>query len=237
MKQNLYVITGAGQRVGLYLAHKLLDQGKTVCITYRSEKAGVIALRERGALTVQVDFMQPGSIETLCHYLSQQAESVRALIHNASVWYTDESVADSEAAWDEMICLHMKVPHLLTSALRPMLKKATDRADVIAISDAKACSGHPNYRCYLSSKAGLNSLVQSMAKAYAPDIKVNQVSPGLVKFHDHDETAYREKRLDQCAIPQEPGEEMIWQAVHYLLKAEFSVGANIDLNQLVRPFD
>ncbi len=44
------LITGAGQRVGLHCAQRLLDDGHPVIFSYRSERPGVQALRERGAI-------------------------------------------------------------------------------------------------------------------------------------------------------------------------------------------
>ncbi len=46
------LITGAGQRVGLHCAQRLLDEGQPVIFSYRSERPGVQGLRERGAIGV-----------------------------------------------------------------------------------------------------------------------------------------------------------------------------------------
>lgn len=50
------LITGAGQRIGLHCAGRLLDDGQPVIITYRQAREGVERLRERGALALPADF-------------------------------------------------------------------------------------------------------------------------------------------------------------------------------------
>ena len=98
MVQNAIFITGAGQRVGLYLAKQFLQQTHyPVVFTYRSEREGVADLIALGAIGIQVDFDETGSIEQLVAALNQQVSSLRAVIHNASTWADDGQVlADFE---------------------------------------------------------------------------------------------------------------------------------------------
>ena len=69
------LITGAGQRVGLHCAERLLDEGQPVIFSYRSERPGVQALRERGAVGVFADFSTEAGI------LAFIAELNLSLIH------------------------------------------------------------------------------------------------------------------------------------------------------------
>jgi dihydromonapterin reductase/dihydrofolate reductase len=50
------LITGAGQRVGLHCAQRLLEDGHRVIFSYRSERPGVQALRDLGATALFADF-------------------------------------------------------------------------------------------------------------------------------------------------------------------------------------
>ena len=56
------LITGAGQRVGLHCAQRLLEDGHRVIFTYRSERPGVQALRDLGAVAVFADFSSEAAI-------------------------------------------------------------------------------------------------------------------------------------------------------------------------------
>lgn len=70
------LITGASQRVGLHCARRLLADGESVIVSYRSERPALDELRQAGALTLHADFaseagifafMGPsGSIPTAC---------------------------------------------------------------------------------------------------------------------------------------------------------------------------
>ena len=77
------LITGAGQRVGLHCAQRLLDEQQPVIFSYRSERPGVQALRERGAVGVFADFSSEAGILAFISELKTHTDSLRAIIHNA----------------------------------------------------------------------------------------------------------------------------------------------------------
>lgn len=67
------LITGASQRVGLHCARRLLADGESVIVSYRSERPALDELRQAGALTLHADFASEapssgpsGSIPTAC---------------------------------------------------------------------------------------------------------------------------------------------------------------------------
>lgn len=229
---NAIFITGAGQRIGLYLAQQFIHAQYPVCFTYRTHHPAVDDLIAQGALAIQVDFLQANALDVIAEQL-QGVTSLRALIHNASLWLPDAQLAD--AGLEALFKLHIALPFHLSELCAPLLMRTqSEQADIIALSDANSLKGHPDYAAYLATKAGLDSLVQSWAKKWAPTIKVNQISPGLIMFNQDDSDAYKAARLAQAAIPIEPGPEVIWQAVQYLMSSPYSTGARIELGQLTR---
>lgn len=226
MVQNAIFITGAGQRVGLYLAKQFLQQTNyPVVFTYRSEREGVADLIALGAIGVQVDFDEADSIERLVATLQQQVGSLRAVIHNASTWASDAQVADDFGLYTSMFKVHVEVPYQLNIALKPLLD-ASDSVlkDIVSITDSSVELANDQHIAYLSTKAALSNLTKNFAKKYAPTIKVNEIAPGLIRFNEHDSTEYKQARLAQSAIPIEPGEVVVWLAVDYLLNSVYMTG-------------
>jgi len=100
------LITGAGQRVGLHCAERLLDEGQPVIFSYRSERPGVEALRERGAVGVFADFSSEAGILAFIAQLQTHTNSLRAIIHNASAWVA-ETPGDESRAFTDMFSVYM----------------------------------------------------------------------------------------------------------------------------------
>jgi dihydromonapterin reductase/dihydrofolate reductase len=237
MLKEAVFITGAGQRIGFYLAEKILQATPyPLVFTYRTLRPQVQALMDQGALGIQADFTQPGTVERVMTELSEKVESLRAIIHNASLWISDDQVNDNPALMDAMLAVHVKAPYQLNVQCEPWLRRHFDKteelADIIHITDCKAVQGASDYAAYLASKAGLHSMTRSFAKKFAPKIKVNEIAPGLILFNEGDGEAYRQKRLSQNLIPIEPGAEVIWQAASYLLNSPYATGSVMELGHI-----
>ncbi|MDG4812638.1 dihydromonapterin reductase [Hydrogenovibrio sp. 3SP14C1] len=232
MISDAILITGAGQRIGEYLAQQFLAQHQPVVFTYRTERPAVDALEAQGALGFQVDFTQPDQLTQFLQDLPQQVASLRAVIHNASLWLPDSKIEAADMLSD-LMTVHVTAPYQINQACAPLLRKSQAAVtDIIALSDAKVSKGHADYAGYLASKAGLESLTLSFAKAFAPNIKVNTIAPGLVIFNEGDSEAYKKARLAESAIPVEPGMDSIWQAVQFLMNSPNATGSTVSLEPL-----
>lgn len=223
-------ISGAGQRIGFYLAKAFLAEGRAVVFTYRTPRPQVDQLIALGALGIQIDFNHPEAITQCVHAVHQQVASLRAVIHNASVWLTDEQVAQNPAAFGELLRLHVELPYALNEAFAPLLLASNSPLkDIITLSDATIAQASERYIAYLASKAAMQNMSRNFAKKFAPAIKVNDIAPGLILFNDGDSEAYKQQRLAQSALGIEPGETVIWEAVQYLLNSPYTTGISLPL--------
>lgn len=234
------VITGAGQRAGLYLAKQLLAQGHSLVVSYRREKPGVEALRQLGAVCIQADFSTDSGILAFAARLKDDYAGLTALIHNASDWASDPRPEDdpdghqAAAVFQRMFQIHQQAPYLLNTQLAPLLRAASQErgyaSDIIHISDDVVRRGSAKHSAYVASKAGLDSLALSFAARLAPDIKVNSIAPALLAFNEGDTPDYQAKVLAKSPLHMEPGFEVLWQTVDYLLKQPYMTGSLLRLN-------
>ena len=222
------LITGAGQRVGLHCAQRLLDEGHSVIFSYRSERPGVQALRERGAVGVFADFSSEAGILDFIAALKNQTGSLRAIIHNASAWVA-ETPGDESHAFTDMFSVHMLAPYLINLHCSPLLQHSSP-ADIVHISDDVVRKGSRQHIAYCATKAGLDSLTLSFAAQFAPRIKVNGIAPAMVMFNEGDDAAYRTKVLAKSALGIEPGPEVIYQSLRYLLDNPYVTGTTLTVN-------
>lgn len=237
MLKEAIFISGAAQRVGYGLAERFLTQTEyPVIFSYRTEHEAVAALKAKGAIGIQVDFSEPLQVASLISTLQAQTESLRAVIHNASLWVKDrdlELTSEKDVSYQALFEVHMAVPFQLTHALAPLLLNSNSpTSDVIALSDCAVENGRADYAAYLSTKAGLESLMRSLAHQWAPKIKANTIAPGLVLFHEQDSQEYRQARLAKMANPKPIGVEAIWAAVRFIMASEHVSGERIALGNL-----
>jgi dihydromonapterin reductase/dihydrofolate reductase len=222
------LITGASQRVGLHCAQRLLEEGQSVIISYRSEQAGVQMLREAGAVAIHGDFSSEAGIMAFIAALKKHTVNLRAIVHNASEWLA-ETPGDEALNFTRMFSVHMLAPYLINLHCAPLLE-GSDVADIVHISDDVTRKGSSKHTAYCASKAGLESLTLSFAARFAPRIKVNGIAPALVMFQPEDDAAYRANALAKSAMGIEPGAEVIYQSLRYLLDNTYVTGTTLTVN-------
>lgn len=222
------LITGAGQRIGLHCAQRLLADGYPVVFTYRSEKPGVQTLRELGATALFADFSSEAGILDFIQQLKTHTDSLRAIVHNASAWLEETSQTET-SAFLHMFSVHMLAPYLINLHCSELLKRSSP-ADIVHISDDVTRKGSSKHMAYCATKAGLDSLTLSFAAKLAPQIKVNGIAPAMLMFNPDDDAAYRTKALAKSVLGIEPGAEVIYRSLRYLLDNPYVTGTTLTVN-------
>ena len=222
------LITGAGQRVGLHCAQQLLADGYPVIFTYRSEKPGVQILRDLGAIALFADFSTEAGILDFIERLKIHTDSLRAIVHNASAWL-EETPQTETSAFLHMFSVHMLAPYLINLHCSELLKRSNP-ADIVHISDDVTRKGSSKHMAYCATKAGLDSLPLSFAAKLAPQIKVNDIAPALLMFNPDDDAAYRTQALAKSVLGIEPGAEVIYRSLRYLLDNPYVTGTTLTVN-------
>jgi dihydromonapterin reductase/dihydrofolate reductase len=222
------LITGASQRIGLHCAERLLDEGQPVIVSYRTPRESLERLRERGAVTLQADFSGAAAIHAFIVALRQQTQTLRAIIHNASDWLAETPGSEAEV-FQRMFDVHMLAPYLINLHCADLLRHGGP-ADIIHIGDDVTRVGSKKHIAYAASKAGLDNLTLSFAASLSPTVKVNGIAPALIEFNEDDDAEYRRKALAKSALGIEPGAEVIYQSVRYLLDNSYVTGTTLAVN-------
>lgn len=228
MHQAPILITGASQRIGLHCAERLLEDGFPVIVTYRRERDSVSRLRALGAQALQADFSDEAGITGFINALKQQTDSLRAIVHNASEWRPDAPGEEAEA-FRQLFHVHMLAPYLINLHCAELLRHGGP-ADIVHIGDDVTRKGSKKHIAYAASKAGLDNLTLSFAASLAPEIKVNGIAPALIQFNPDDDLEYRRKALAKSALGIEPGAEVIYQSLRYLLDNPYVTGTTLTVN-------
>ncbi|WP_341664836.1 dihydromonapterin reductase [Vibrio sp.] len=224
------VITGVGKRLGFELAKALLKDDYQIIGTYRTEYPSLADLKELGAELYQVDFYQQGQVDEFISQLSNKNNAIRAIVHNASDWSPDDSAhLSTSEIMHRMMTVHASIPYQMNLALQDKLR-ASGEADIIHVSDYVAEKGSKKHIAYAASKAAMNNMTLSFASMLAPEVKVNTISPALLKFNPQDGEAYKDKALAKALLPREAGFDEVIEGVKMLLNSRFMTGRNLQFD-------
>ncbi len=228
---DVVVITGVGKRLGFELAKSLLRDSYQVVGTYRTPYSSIDELRDLGAALYQLDFYEQSQVDAFIGQLNEAYSSIKAVIHNASDWAPDPKDVEDEPSkaaetLARMMNIHVSVPYQLNLALQSQLK-AHGKSDIIHISDYVAEKGSKKHIAYAASKAAMHNLTLSFAALLAPEVKVNTISPALLKFNVHDGEEYKQKALSKSLMRREAGFEEMIEGVRLLLNSQYMTGRNL----------
>ncbi len=228
------LITGVSRRIGAHLASHYLALGNRVFGTYRQRTDDVVRLESRGMLAVAADLTHSADIADLIDFMAKHTQSLDAIIHNASVWYSDEQCAQVPSRIHELYQIHVTAPVALSEQLQfAFPAQSTDgRASrlIVFITDARCQRGENDHLHYMASKAAAESAARSLARKFAPHTRINIIAPGLIIFQPGDTAEKRDRRLKKNLLPFEPGAVAIAQTMDYLLQCSAVDAARITVD-------
>lgn len=178
------LVTGAAKRIGRAIALVLAESGANVAITYLGSQpeaeATVQSLADYDvdALAVRCDLRDPESIEQSVAAVVEEFGQIDVLVNNAGLFQSEVLENISVEQWDAMFATNTRAPFLVARAAYPHLKAARGR--IINIGSLGGLHPWPTHAHYCTSKAAVHMLSQTMAKAWAPEISVNCIAPGMI---------------------------------------------------------
>jgi 3-oxoacyl-[acyl-carrier protein] reductase/pteridine reductase len=188
------LVTGAAKRIGRGLALALARAGAEVAITYRGSRAEADAtvadLREIGgkALGVACDVRDESSVQSAVRDTVNSLGGLDLLVNNAGAFETVPLEAISVEQWDAMFHTNTRGPFLVAKAAYPHLRASHGR--IVNIGSLGGIHPWATHAHYCTSKAALHMLSQTMAKAWAPEVSVNCVAPGMIVTSGDNSTGY-----------------------------------------------
>jgi len=240
---KIALVTGGSRGIGRAIALGLAARGAQVALHYNTNaaaaEAALGALAGGGHMIVRADISQAAQVADMVARVVERMGRIDILVNNAGIY---EELLLPDANYDEWIAYFTRTiqVNLLGAAnasycaAKHMIKAGGGR--IVNISSRGAFRGEPTAPAYGASKAGMNSLGQSLAKLLAPHkIFVGTVAPGFV---DTDMTAghlsgsdgddiRRQSPLDRVATPEEVAYVAMFLASD---GAEFTTGAIVDVN-------
>ena len=185
---RLALVTGASRGIGAAIAEALAREGAHVILTARTS-AGLEEVEERihaagGSATIApLDLTRAEDIAKLAAAVSGRWEKLDLLVLNAATLGTLTPVEHIDVKeYTRLLNLNLLAPQALIAAFDPMLK-ASDRAEVVAVTSSVGATPRAFWGAYGSSKAALETLLGAYADetAHTGKLRVTVLDPGATR--------------------------------------------------------
>jgi NAD(P)-dependent dehydrogenase (short-subunit alcohol dehydrogenase family) len=233
LKGKVALVTGAGKRLGRAIALRLAEEGMDVAVHYGNsakEAADVVGkIEESGqkAVAIKADLRSLDEIRRLLLEVGNELGRLDLLVNSAANFLPGSMISTTEEIWDASLDTNVKAPFFVAQAAAPMLRRS--KGAIVNFSDTGGILGWPGFVGHSVAKAGVINLTKSLAKALAPDVRVNAIAPGTITMSgDPPEWEAAFVKLAPLQRTGKPSD--IADAVVYLATAEFLTGHTLVLD-------
>ena len=226
------LVTGGARRVGRALSEALARAGANVVVNYNRSAAEadetVAELKRIGskASAFQADVSRKSDIDALVQHIEREHGTLDVLVNSASIFESAPFAEITEADWRRVLDVNLTGPFLLSQAALPMLQ-AGEGGCIINIVDLSAFQAWPSYAHHSVSKAGLMQLTRVMARALAPNVRVNAIAPGTVLPPEGYDGTGSDGTSDRRVVPQSGTPDDVVKAMLYLIESNFVTGQTV----------
>jgi 3-oxoacyl-[acyl-carrier protein] reductase len=187
-ERRVALVTGSATGIGRSIAWRLAERGYDVTVNYsKSEteaKETVEGIRARGAgaLLFQADVADDTGVRAMVERTVDELGGLDLLVNNAATTYfiphTDLDGLTAQV-WDDILNVNLKGTFFACRAAMPHLKRR--KGNIVNIASVAGVAGSGSSIAYAASKGAVITLTKSLAKAFAPEVRVNAVAPGPVQ--------------------------------------------------------
>lgn len=229
------LVTGAAKRIGRAIALDLAAAGYAVAVHHNEsarEAAEVVAeIEAKGgrAAAVSADLMKESESASLIARAVAALGPLGVLVNNASRFEVDDAMGATRESWDINIETNLRAPFVLSQGFAAQLPPDAMGA-IINLTDQRVWNLTPYFITYTVSKAGLWTLTQTLALAFAPRIRVNAIGPGPVLPSARQTQEQFERQCRAMPLQRGPSLPEICAAVRFILAAPSMTGTMLALD-------
>jgi len=170
------LVTGGARGVGRGITERFLDAGATVVICGRTEPE---ALPE-GVSFVAADVREPEQVAVLMETIVADHGRLDVAVNNAGGSPASDAATASARFTEKIVALNLLSAIHVSQAANAVMQNQDDGGSIINITSVSGMRPSPGTAAYGAAKAGLMSLVTSLAFEWGPKVRVNCLTAGLI---------------------------------------------------------
>jgi NAD(P)-dependent dehydrogenase (short-subunit alcohol dehydrogenase family) len=181
MSGRAVLVTGGARGIGRGITEAFLDAGADVVICGRSEPEDLPTASGRTAVFLPADVRDPDAVTAMVDEAVARLGRLDVLVNNAGGAPPADSATVSPKFSKAIIELNLLAPLVCAQRANAVMQQQDDVGSIVNIASVSALRANPNAAAYGAAKAGLLNLTQTLAVEYAPKVRVNAVSAGLIR--------------------------------------------------------
>ena len=230
------IVTGGCRGIGRAIAERFLEAGAGVVICCRHQPDTLPGAEGREAAFVMADVRDPDECERVVDVAVEHFDRLDVLVNNAGGAPPAEAATVSPRFSEAVIHLNLLGAMHMAQHANAVMQRQPGGGAIVNIGSISGMRPSPGAAAYGAAKAGVISLTQTLAMEWAPNVRVNCVTPGLV-LTDDAEAHYGDERSQQAVAATVPVGRMadpteIADACLFLASdlSGFTSGANLVLH-------
>lgn len=200
------LVTGGTGKLGAGLVGRLRAEGWPVLAAGRADG----------------DVGRPGQARALVERAVGELGGLDVVVCGASAGFEPRRLEEvSEREWDLALDVTAKGTFFVAQAAAAHLRES--RGLLVLLEDVAAEQGWPSFTPHVAAKGAVASLTRALARALAPEVRVNGVAPGSVAVAP----SQAERRAAESLLGRVGSPDDVAEAVLYLARARFVTGASL----------
>ncbi|MBC8167396.1 MAG: SDR family oxidoreductase [Bryobacteraceae bacterium] len=222
---KVVLVTGAAKRIGRGIALQLSREGASVAIHYGGSESEARQTADEcgGASLFQADLTKVSDIERMFAQIRDRMGRLDGLVNNAARFTRFHPFDLKEEDWDFIHSVNLKAVFFCCQQGAKLMLE-TGGGHIVNISSLGGIRPWADHAHYCASKAGVIHMTRALSIAFAPDISVNSVAPGVIPFGESEEP--RIKSLIDKTPARRAGTagEVAEAVIHFLTASKFVTG-------------
>ncbi|GIW45858.1 MAG: oxidoreductase [Candidatus Binatia bacterium] len=223
------IVTAGGARVGQAISLAFARSGYDLVLHYRTLRPSVDETRtlaEAAGASVKLcraDLCVRAQAESVVEAAVAQFGRVDVLVANAGAFQRTPVENLSEEACQRMLDDNLFATLWIARAAGLWMRRHSG-GSIVAVADVAALRPWQGYLAYNIAKAGVVTLVRTLAKELAPEVRVNAVAPGPVLFPPGSSPELVEREIARTLLKRAGSPEAVADAVLFLCKNDYVTG-------------
>jgi NAD(P)-dependent dehydrogenase (short-subunit alcohol dehydrogenase family) len=175
------IVTGGGRGVGRGIAERFLEAGAGVVICGRKQPETPPEAGGRRALFVAADVREPEQVAQVVAFTLERLGRLDVLVNNAGGSPAAEAASASPRFSEAIIRLNLIAPLHFSQQANEVMQRQPEGGAIVNVASVSGVRPSPGTAAYGAAKAGLLSLTQTLAVEWAPKVRVNAVTAGMIR--------------------------------------------------------